>query len=30
VFAIVGVPVSLAIFELGLRHARTTGTLGHQ
>jgi ABC-2 type transport system permease protein len=29
-FAVVGLPVSVAIFEFGLRRARMTGTLGHQ
>ena len=29
-FAAVGLPVSIAIFEIGLRRARVTGTLGHQ
>ena len=29
-FAAVGLPASVAIFEFGLRRARMTGTLGHQ
>jgi ABC-2 type transport system permease protein len=29
-FAVVGLPVSFAVFNAGLRRARTIGTLGHQ
>ena len=29
-FAIVGLPVSLAAFEIGLQRAKIAGTLGHQ
>jgi ABC-type multidrug transport system permease subunit len=29
-FAAIGLPVGIGVFEVGLRRARTTGTLGHQ